>query len=385
MKQVSMKKMLMVASVPSMIGLFNIENIRLLLEIGYKVHAACNFQDSSIWPREKTKQFIVQMKGLGIKLHQISFSRTPRDLKGMVQSYWQMDKLVKKEKFQFVHCHTPVAGVVCRIVCKKNHIKVVYTAHGFHFYEGAPLKNWLLYYPVEKWMSRCTDVLITINHEDYRRAKKKFYAKKTVYVPGTGVDIEKFKSGLADKGEKRKELGLEDEDVMLLSVGELNQNKNHATVIRALAGAEHKNLHYIIAGQGEAEERLLKLANRLGVRQQIHLLGYRADVPQLMQAADIFLLPSIREGLNVSLMEAMASGMPCICSDIRGNRDLIKNGIGGYMVDALDVAGWQEAISKVLDMGKGFGSSNAEKIAKGFSHLQVQDMMKKIYMQYVGK
>lgn len=374
-----MKKMLMAASVPSMIGLFNMENIRLLLDDGYEVHAACNFQDRSIWPREKTREFIIRMKRLGIKLHQISFSRTPKDLRGMAQSYWQMDKLVKKEKFQFVHCHTPVAGVVCRIVCQRNHIKVVYTAHGFHFYEGAPLKNWLLYYPVEKWMSRCTDVLITINHEDYMRAKKKFHAGKTIYVPGVGIDMEKFRNGLADKGEKRKELGLEDSDVMLLSVGELNKNKNHAIIIQALAGAKNKHLHYIIAGQGKEGEELRKLAKQLGVRKQIHLLGYRADVPQLMQASDIFLLPSLREGLNVSLMEAMASGMPCICSDIRGNRDLIKNGIGGYRVDAMDVAGWQKAIANVSRYGQNFGNRNAERICMRFSARLVRGRMEKVY------
>lgn len=372
--------MLMVAAVPSMIGQFNMENIGLLFEMGYKVHVACNFNDTSVWTEERTKEFIYRLKELKVSCHQIEFSRAPGDIKSLVQSYRQTGRLVKKEGFRFVHCHTPVAAAVCRMVCRRNRVKVIYTAHGFHFYKGAPLINWLLYYPVEWLCSRWTDVLITINREDYIRAKRRLYAKKTIYVPGVGIDTEKFRPDTVMAEKKRTELGLQKPDIMLLSVGELNKNKNHATVIRALAEINNKNLNYFIAGQGELKGELLELADGLKIRSQVHLLGYRTDVPELMQAADIYLLPSIREGLNVSLMEAMASGLPCICSDIRGNRDLIQNNAGGYLVKSpICIREWKEMIGKTVSQHKDYRKYNIGKIREYFSKEKVIGRMKKVY------
>lgn len=375
-----MKKVLMLAAVPSMIGQFNMENIRLLLDMGYEVHVACNFNDTSVWMKEKISEFISRLKELEVHCHQIGFSRSPRDVKSLIQSFRQMDSLVKKEGFQFVHCHTPVAAVVGRLVCHKNHVKLTYTAHGFHFYDGAPLKNWLFYYPVEWLCSWWTDVLITINKEDYRRAKRRLHAKKTLYVPGVGVDTEKFKPDAVCREKKREELGLKETDIMLLSVGELNQNKNHAVVIRVLAEVNNKKLHYFIAGQGELKDELIQLADNPKICGQVHLLGYRTDVPELMQAADIYALPSIREGLNVSLMEAMASGLPCICSDIRGNRDLIENNAGGYLIKSpASVREWEEMIKRTTSYHKDCREYNSGKIRRYFSREKVAGRMKKIY------
>lgn len=372
----------MLAAVPSMIGQFNMENIRLLLDMGYEVHVACNFYDTSVWAKERTKEFKYRLKELEIHYHQIEFCRSPKEVKRIIQSYRQMDVLLKREKFRFVHCHTPVAAAVCRLACHRNQVKVIYTAHGFHFYDGAPIKNWLFYYPVEWLCSWWTDVLITINKEDYRRAKRRLHAKKTVYVPGVGVDTEKFKPDVVCREKKREELGLKETDIMLLSVGELNKNKNHAVVIRALVALNNKSIHYFIAGQGELKEKLLQLAGRLGIRRRVHLLGYRSDVPELMQAADIYALPSIREGLNVSLMEAMASGLPCICSDIRGNRDLIENNTGGYRVDAMEEHDWEHAIGQNIGSGSILGGKNAEKIQSFFTAEIVTEKMRKIYAEY---
>lgn len=296
-----MKKMLMTAAVPSMIGQFNMNNIIILLDMGYEVHVACNFRDYSYWPKKRIKEFVEELKKLGVKYHQIEYSRSPKEIIKIRRSFRQLDKLLKVENYAFVHCHTPMAGAISRICCHRNGVKVIYTAHGFHFYKEAPIQNWLIYYPIEKLLSCWTDVLITITKEDYRRAKKDLYSRKTVYIPGVGVCTRKFYNIKLDRKKKRNEIGILPDDFMILSVGELNQNKNHKKVVEALSMIKDCNCHYFIAGQGILEQELKEEGRRYGIH--LHLLGYRDDIPELLNCADLFVLPSIREGLNVSLME----------------------------------------------------------------------------------
>ena len=317
-----MKKMLMVATVPSMIGQFNMNNIQLLQEMGYEVHVACDFTDRSVWTEERVTQFEETLEEKDIQKYQVDFSRSALRIDRHIASYRQLKQVIKQNNYNFVHCHTPIAGAISRFVCKNTKMKCIYTAHGFHFYKGAPLKNWLLFYPIEWICSWMTDVLITINKEDYNRAKKCLHAKKTEYVPGVGVDLRKFGQATVNKSTKRRELGIPEDSILLLSVGELNENKNHETVIRAIKDLD---VYYIIAGKGDLREYLEKVIDEIGLTERIKLLGFRRDVSELYQAADIYVLPSVREGLNVSIMEAMASGLPAICSKIRGNIDLIKD------------------------------------------------------------
>ena len=377
-----MKKMLMTASVPSMIGQFNMNNIHILLEMGYEVHVACNFRDFSYWPRERIREFLIQLKKLGVHYHQIGFSRSPKNIRMIRQSFRQMDKLLNCQMFEFVHCHTPMAGVVSRVCCHKNKVKVLYTAHGFHFYDGAPIWNWAVYYPIEKILSRWTDLLIAINREDYRRAKRKFHAGMTVYVPGIGLDTKKFERVTVDRNRKRAELGIEPDEIVLLSVGELNKNKNHRVVIEALGGMDarvSRRFHYCIAGEGKLRDELICLACQKSVN--LHLLGFRNDVDELLKTADIFILPSIREGLNVSLMEAMASGLPAIVSDIRGNRDLIDHNCGGKLFYSMDKKGLGDILSaNEISYGE-MGKYNQWKIRR-FSQPFVSKVMEKIYRKF---
>lgn len=365
------KKALMCATVASMIGQFNMANIQILLELGYEVHVACNFDDRSVWTEERVDEFRNQLNGLGVKYFHIDFARSPKHIGMVSKSYNEIKELLFREKYTLVHVHTPVAATEVRLAAKdyndaidrrikegKNapeKLRVIYTAHGFHFYDGAPLKNWLLFYPVEKELSRWTDVLITINKEDYKRAKEKFYAKKTVYVPGVGVNVEKFAgmSGSIDREAKRQELDINSFDILLISVGELNENKNHSVVINALgellkSGKIRDNhIVYMIAGEGDKKQELEDLATEKGV--EFRLLGFRKDVSELLTAADLYILPSIREGLNVSLMEAMASGIPCLAGKIRGNIDLIDAGKGGELFNPKDVTSVADAITTELD------------------------------------
>jgi glycosyltransferase involved in cell wall biosynthesis len=363
-------KILYVTTVSSTTNFF-FSHVNMLIDQGHSVDFACNVN----------KPINQSLLNRGCRVFQIDFSRSPLDLSNM-RAYKGIKSLIIREKFDIVHVHTPVAAAVTRLAIKNiPNIKVIYTAHGFHFYKGAPLKNWLLYYPVEKYLSKHTDVLITINQEDYERAKHKFKAKQIEYVPGVGIDINKFQNVAVDKEKKRAELGITKEAYVMLSVGELNENKNHSTVIRALKRVNNPNITYMICGQGPLEEKLKDLIKELGLRSQVKLLGFRSDIPEILKISDLFVFPSRREGLSVSLMEAMMSGLPIVCSKIRGNTDLVEEGKGGYLVKPNDIDGYAESIVKMVDDRENavrFVEYNKERIVE-FSDERVQKLMEKIY------
>lgn len=314
----------------------------------------------------------------GCKVYPISCSRSPLSA-GNLKAIGQIKKIVEENDYDIVHCHTPVAALCTRLACinaRKKGTKVFYTAHGFHFYKGAPLKNWILYYTMEKLCGRLTDVLITINKEDYALAQKKIKAKRVAYVPGVGIDVDKFKNVVIDKTTKKTELNIADDKVILLSIGELNTNKNHETVIRAIK--EIENVHYLVAGKGDLYQHLTDVIKELNLCDRVSLLGFRKDILELCAVADVFVFPSIREGLPVSIMEAMASGLPCVVTKIRGNADLIDEN-GGAFFEVQNIADCKRAIKQVLngDMSS-MGIYNVEKVA-GFGNQAVIEKVKQLY------
>lgn len=369
-------KILYITTVSNTIEFFP-EHIKMLQSEGHAVDLACNMQ----------KPFSSQLCVLGCKVYNIPFSRSPLNINNL-RAYIKLKKLLYKENYKIIHTHTPIASFYSRLVARslrKKGLVVFYTAHGFHFYKGAPLKNWLLYYPVEKLCSRWTDVLITINKEDYALACKKMKARRVEYVPGVGIDVAKFKNTVVDKQEKRRKIGVPDDAFVLLSVGELNANKNHEVVIRAIAQIKHPDIHYAIAGRGDKHDYLINLANELGIAEQLHLLGYRNDVAELYKMVDAYVHPSFREGLPVSIMEAMVSGLPVICSKIRGNVDLIdENGKNGFVCEFNDSKSFANAISnlyKDFELRLKMGTLNENK-AKSFDIELINQLMKNIYNKY---
>ena len=315
----------MTATVPSMIGQFNMDNIQILQKLGYEVDVACDFNDRSVWTDQRVNAFIEELEKKHIRHFQIDYSRNPLDIKSSVKAYKQLYELFTERRYVFSHCHTPVASVLCRIVAHKMKVKCIYTAHGFHFFKGAPLKNWLVFYPIEKFLSHWTDSLITINKEDYERARKSFHSKNVEYVPGIGIDTKRIANIKCDGEEIRKKLGVSNSDIMLFSVGELSNRKNHEVVIRIIKKIDNPNIKYYIAGQGSLESELLKIIENENLQNQVFLMGFRTDVIELCKACDIFVFPSKQEGLPVALMEAIACKVPVICSRIRGNVDLVLN------------------------------------------------------------
>lgn len=361
---------LYVTTVSSTMGFFT-QHVKMLLQQGHTVDFACNVT------KPIDPEFIMR----GCRVHDLSLSRSPFT-KANCRGYKQLKKTIQEGQYDVIHTHTPIASALVRVACRRNKdIKVIYTAHGFHFYKGASWLNWLFYYPVEKWLSRYTDVLITINEEDYERAKRSFKAGCVEYVPGVGVDVEKYGSVDIDRKVKRKELELAEDDFVLVSTGELNNNKNHKTVIDAVYRLNNPSVKYLICGQGPLENELRNLVQELGLEHQIMLLGYRTDIIEINHIADVFVFPSFREGLSVALMEAMACGLPVVCSNIRGNRDLIEDGRGGFTVEPEDVAGFSKSIKLLLEdasLGESLGNYNKSKI-KSYDTKIVLEKMKNIY------
>lgn len=378
-----MKRMLMVASVASTIGQFNMENIKVLQSMGYAVDVACNLEDRSIWGNDKLNGFKKQMESCGVKCHQIDFSRKMFDVMRHVRAYRQLLKILGEKQYEFIHCHTPIAGALARLAAHKRKVKVVYTAHGFHFFEGAPLKNWLFFYPIERFLSKITDVLITITKDDYILACRKFKMKECRYVPGVGLDIQKVKNAERSVSEIRQGLGIPSEAVVMISVGELNKNKNHEMVLRSLGRIGDPRIYYMICGIGKCEDELKRLIEELNLDDRVKLLGYRKDVYALLYGADIYIHPSYREGLSVAIMEAMAVGLPVICSDIRGNCDLIDNN-GGILIVPSDERSITDAVVCLAeDEGKRkfLGDYNQRKI-KQFAVDGVREQMTQIYQMF---
>lgn len=378
-----MKRALMYASVASMIQQFNMENIRILLEQGYKVDVACNMEQGSTISVEKISEMKWELEQMGVECIHLPIPRKISAVKDIFASIKQTKKLISERGYTLVHCHSPIGGMICRLAnCisgSYHKARMIYTAHGFHFYKGAPLKNWLLYYPVEWICSRFTDVLITINQEDYALAQKKMKAQKVVYIPGVGIDLSKFGTATVDKSAKRKELGIPDNATLLLSVGELNENKNHATVIRAI---EHiPNVFYIIAGKGGLQEHLQKVIYELGLKDRVKLLGYRSDIQELCCTSDIFCFPSYREGLGLAALEAMACGLPLVTSNIHGINDYSEDGVTGFKCAPDDVDGFTEAINKLIldkQLKTKIGNDNKNLVCR-FDLNRVNEIMKGIY------
>lgn len=342
----SNKKVLIVASVVSFIEWFNKENVDYLHnKKGCEVHIACNFDYLEDTDEERTKTYINRLKENGIQLHNIRFARSPFS-NGNISSYKELKKLIDKEKFDLIHCHTPTVSILTRLAARRARKKgsiVMYTCHGFHFHNASPKRNWIIFYPIEWLMSRFTDYLVTINHEDYYRAKK-FLSKNVRYIPGVGVDLARIRECKVDKEQYKKDIGISPEKIMILSIGELIKRKNHEVIIRAIARIPNSNIIYAICGKGPLLNYLKSLSRRLDLTDCVLFLGFRKDIPELCNVADISVFPSRIEGLGLAGIEAMAAGVPLVSSNVHGILDYAKDGETGYALNPDDIDGFAWAI-----------------------------------------
>lgn len=362
------------------IGNFSMSSIKAAKALGIEFHIAANWNKSSL---DEIKE---EEEKYGIKIHNINLARNPFNPIN-IKAYKEILRLVKSEKIDIIHCNTPVGGVLGRICGKVANVsKIIYTAHGFHFFKGAPILNWLVYYPSEIILSYFTDVLVTINKEDYNLAKKKMKSKKISYIPGVGMDINRFVDITVDKEKKLYEIDIPVDSLILLSVGELNKNKNHEVIIKALSKLSNPKIHYIIAGKGELEQYLKEVANSLGIGNNIHILGFRNDIGELCKIADIFCFPSKREGLGLAAIEAMSVGLPIITSNVHGINDYSQNGITGFSCSPSAVDEFVKAIdtlSKDEMLRRKMGEYNIELVRK-FDIEFVEKEISKIYKEVLN-
>ncbi|RAS84342.1 hypothetical protein A3863_24385 [Priestia endophytica] len=342
MKTKSGKKVAFIATVYRHLEAFHLPYIQLLQEKGYEVHA--------YGAPDHGKDGILNNN---VICHDMKFKRNPFHPNNL-KVLQELVKSFKKENFQLVHFHTPIAGILGRIAAKQAKVPhVLYTAHGFHFFTGAPISYWLIYFPMEKIMAKWTDYLITINQEDFNRANKFKVRRATHYIAGIGVETNKFtlKNEIEVRKEKRMELQLKENEFVILCVAELNGNKNQRQLIESIYKIKEKyeNVKCLLVGTGEDAQSLQEFIDQLKLKENVHLLGFRRDIPELLAASDVVTLLSKREGLPKALLEALAASKPVVATNVRGNRDLVVDGHNGYLVPISDVESTVNAFVKILD------------------------------------
>ena len=354
------KKVLIVASVVSFIEWFNKENVDYLnKDKECELHIVCNFDYMEDTDEVRTKAYIEKIKSEGVILHNIHFVLSPISSQN-IDSYKKLKRIIESVRFDLIHVHTPTVSILTRLAARKarkNGTIVMYTCHGFHFHNAAPKKNWLMFYPMEKLMSRFCDYIVTINKEDFNRAKN-FHAPNVRYIPGVGVNINRIKNCHIDRKEYKRNIGVPEDCVLVLSIGEMIERKNHEVIVRALSKVQNQNVYYAICGKGQLKEYLELLAYQLGVGNRVKFLGFRKDIPELCNTADISAFPSRIEGLGLAGIEAMAAGVPLVSSNVHGILDYVIDGKTGYALDPEDVDGFANAISTL---------ANDENLRKGMA------------------
>lgn len=325
-------------------------DIRILQSMGYQVEVAMNGKMSDGSDAVEN----VQLDVLRILHYQIDFDTKNPFSKQNLIAFRQMKKVLKNQ-YDVIHCHTPIVGLITRMAANKYRRKgtrVLYTTHGFSFTDRSSKTTWLIYFTIEKFVSRFCDAIITINHEDYNNAKK-MHCKDVYIISSVGIDNSRFEKVDIDRTLFREKLGVKPDDIMVLAVGELSSRKNQQVIIRALGLLPDKE-KYVLVVCGRAvvhskvEQDLRTLADEMGVR--ICLLGHRSDIPEMNKCADVAVIPSLREGLGMAGLEALASGVPVVGSDVQGIREYVLNGKTGYLCDPESPEEFAEAIHTLAIM-----------------------------------
>lgn len=370
-----MKKILFVATVAEHFYYFHLPCFKFFKENGWQVDVACHGERELPFCDNK---------------YEIPIKRSPADLENF-SAYRRLKKIIKSEHYDIIHCHTPMGGVLARLAAageRKKGTSVLYTAHGFHFYKGAPFLNWAVYYPIELLMSRFTDCVLTINEEDFVFAQKHLKARQTVRINGVGYNNDLFyKISEKEKKALRLKKGYNLDEKLLIYVAELNSNKNQGMLLRSLKLVlqSEKNVRLLLVGADNCNGRYQKLAEELGITDNVDFLGHREDVCDLVHISDIIVGSSIREGLGVNVLEAMACGLPAVLANNRGHRTLCENSVNGYLVDLNDCDAMAEKVCQLLKNKKLYSeiSDNAIRLIEKYKKENVICDMEVIYRKYM--
>ncbi len=390
------KRAMLVANSASFIDHFNQDNICILKSMGYDITVAANFKNGNSSSDERIKEFTIDLKNANIDIIDLPIPRNVTEIGKCIKSISILKKYLQKNNCEIIHTQTPFGGVVGRLAAKafrkKELSRVIYFVHGFHFFKGASLKNRLIYYNIEKYLSKYTDCIITLNHEDFCAVKDKFRHPNPKYVPGVGVDTEYISSLSIDKELKKQDLNIPPTKKVILTVAELIPRKNIETAIKSFAALKRTDTVLVICGKGSLLKSLQELCEALCVSDSVFFTGYRTDILEIYHISDIFLFTSFQEGLPVSVMQAMAAGIPIVASKIRGNTDLLAPydncPCSDYLVDVNNVQGFTNKLEYLLDnpdIAGDIGNVNKENCSKYFDIKHVHEQMTNIYKELSKK
>lgn len=369
-------KVLLVATVQSHICQFHKPLVKMLHEHGCEVHVAA-------------RNNLAEKNGLKLdfadQVFDVPFERSPFSKRNLT-AYKQLKQIIDAGNYDVVHTNTPVGGIVGRLAARKarkNGCQVFYTAHGFHFFQGGPKKSWLIYYPIEKFMCRYTDELITITEEDFQLAQKKFPVSVS-HIHGIGANSSKYHPVSVDvRAALRSELGFAQDQKIIVCTGELNANKNQITAIHAMKQVVSKipEAILLLAGNGATHDELQAAINAAGLQSNAVLLGYHTDLEKYVEVSDLILSCSKREGLPLNIIEGMLCKKPVIASINRGHKELIQNGRNGYIVNAADIDGFAAKMIELLQdnvLSNAFGEAGFA-FAQAYTDHAVQLELEQIY------
>ena len=368
----------MLAPMGSVHRRFNRANIIALQRLGYQVDLVANFENGD-GPEAHNGEYVDECIGNGIKAYSIPFKR--HSLWGNLSCIPKIRRLLLDNQYDIVHAHTETGGLLLRLVAGiKGNSRFFYTPHGMSFWKGSSLKSQLVYRPLEHWICSCMDMNLGMNREELD-VLRSWNENTSAFVHGIGLDLKRFYTDERSRCDVRSEFGVTEEDTLIVSVGELDDNKNHSVVIKALSHLSNPNFKYVICGVGPNRDNLIQMAVNVGIQDKVALAGYRSDIPDILSAADLFVFPSFHEGLPVSALEAMACGLPIICSKIRGNVDIVKDGQNGFLFEPTDNKVLAALIRKIMEdkpLGSNFGEYNKRFVNK-FSQEAVVVELSKLY------
>ncbi|OAS17200.1 glycosyltransferase family 4 protein [Paenibacillus oryzisoli] len=373
------KKVLFCATVDYHFRAFHLPYLKWFKDQGFEVHVAASGN--------------IELPYVDAKFD-IPIQRSPLHRTNL-EAYGALKSILAANKYDIIHCHTPMGGVLARLAARsarKKGTKVIYTAHGFHFCQGAPLFHWLAYYPLEKFLSYYTDCLITINEEDYSLAKnRRFRASQIEHVHGVGVNTTQFQQiDELHRAARKISLGYQPSDILLFYAAEFNSNKNQAQLIRALAHIRNEAPHVklLLAGVGPLQVQCQELARELQVARQVNFLGYRTDIDHLVPVCDIAVASSLREGLPVNMMEAMACGLPVVASENRGHRELVHDGDNGWLTPPNDYKAMAEKLLLLAndkELRIRLGSNGRQMIEAKYAIERVLHQKSAIYSRFMDE
>ena len=357
------------------INKFHIPTIKAFKDMGWQVDVACNADDEVKYCDH---------------IYNLPMERNPYRFQTF-KAIKQLKEIIKSNNYDVVHCHTYAGkfiGILAAKSFRKDGLKIVYSAHGFQYYKNAPLYNWLIFMPIDKWLVKNVDLLITSNQEDYETAHKyNFNAKNIVKCCGVGIKTDKFDKQIKTKEEVRKELNIPNDAFVLIYVAELNHNKNQQMLLKAYKELENKipNLYMLLVGPDHYNGKIQNIIKNNGWMNNIKCLGWRSDIPDLIKASDVAVPSSYREGFGLNILEYMYCKIPVVATNNRGHKETIKDWETGFLVPSNDYELMSQYVLNLYEDNELYThiTENANKIVDSYKEESIVNQIVNYYFKYL--